>query len=310
MTGRASFPALGTTAEVVVTEATALDEATELLRVELDALDRVCSRFRADSEISRLHRRAGRAMSVSPLLADAIGVALRAARLTDGLVDPTVGTAIRALGYSRDFDELPVDTGATRSTAPAPGWHRVLFDPVAATVLLPRRVHLDLGATAKAFAADRASRLIARRLDCGVLVNLGGDLAVGGTAPEGGWRIAVGDDHRTALAQPSTGITVHGGGLATSGTTRRRWLRAGQPVHHIVDPRTGHNPVPYWRTVSVAALSCVDANTAATASIVLGEHAPAWLAARRLPARLVSLGGSVTVVEGWPGNDSTLTAVA
>jgi thiamine biosynthesis lipoprotein len=314
VTARASFPALGTTAEVVVTEQEKLGDAIKLLRAELDAVDRTCSRFRPDSEISLLHRQTGHAVHVSPLLADAIGVALRAARLTGGLVDPTVGTAIQALGYDRDFAALPADNradiGAAANPAPAPGWHRVLFDPASATVVLPRRVHLDLGATAKAFAADHASRLIARQLGCGVLVNLGGDVAVAGSAPAGGWRIAVGDDHRTAVDQAQTTVAVRGGGLATSGTTRRRWLRAGRPVHHIVDPLTGRNPVPYWRTVSVTALSCVDANTASTAAVVLGEGATAWLAARRLPARLVALDGSVTTVAGWPGDDVALPEVA
>jgi thiamine biosynthesis lipoprotein len=308
--GRASFPALGTTAEVVVTDRDTLEAAVGLLRSELDAIDLACSRFRPDSEISRLHASAGRPVVVGPLLAEALDVALRAARLTGGLVDPTVGAAMRSLGYDADFAFVPRDAvGPIERPEPAPGWHRVLFDPATATVVLPRRVHLDLGATAKALAADRAAHLIARQLNRGTLVNLGGDIGIGGAAPAGGWQVAVGDDHAAATGDAESTLTVTDGGLATSGTVRRRWRRGGRTVHHIVDPRTGRNPVPRWRTVSVAALSCVDANTATTAALVLGAHAPEWLAARRLPARLVAVDGSVTRIAGWPEDDSS-TAVA
>ncbi|QKV74351.1 FAD:protein FMN transferase [Amycolatopsis sp. Hca4] len=304
----AAFPALGTTAELVVTDSTRLGEAAALLRSELAAIDAACSRFRADSEISRLHSTAGRQVRVGPLLAEALGVALRAARLTEGLVDPTVGAAVRALGYDRDFACLAGDrdTGGAgdRDTAavPAPGWHRVLFDPGRRLVVLPRGVHLDLGATAKALAADRAARRIHGAVGCGVLVNLGGDLRAAGPPPRGGWQIALGDDHAAAVARPDTTVALHrDGALATSGTTRRRWHHGGRTVHHIVDPRTGDVPGPRWRTVTVAAKSTVDANTASTAAIVLGADAPGWLEQRHLPARLVGVDGDVVTTPGWPG---------
>lgn len=168
--------------------------------------------------------------------------------------------------------------------------------------MLPRRVQLDLGATAKAFAADRTADEIARRTGCGVLVNLGGDLAVAGQAPTGGWQVAIGDDHTNAVARPDTTITLTSGGLATSGVARRTWRRGGRVVHHIVDPRTGESADPCWRTVSVAAKSCVDANTASTASIILGLEALDWLESRGLPARLVSSRSAVWTTAGWPAD--------
>ena len=290
---RTAFPALGTTAEVVVTEPRRLAPAVAVLREELDAIDRACSRFRADSELSRLEH--GRAVRVGPLLAEALAVALRAARLTDGLVDPTVATAVRALGYDRDYADV-VDGGPAAAPEPAPGWHRVLLD--GDTVVLPRGVELDLGATAKALAADRAALAIARHTGGGTLVNLGGDLAAAGPPPRGGWQVAIGDDHTDAA---DTIVTLTGGGLATSGITRRRWRRGGRTVHHIVDPRTGDIPDPHWRTVSVAAKSCVDANTASTAAIVLAAKGQDWLTARGLPARLVTVDGEAVTTPGWPG---------
>jgi FAD:protein FMN transferase len=294
------FPALGTTASVVVTDGGLLADAERMLREDVAAVDAACSRFRPDSELSWLHENAGTEVTVSPLLADAVGVALRAGRLTGGLVDPTVGGAVVGLGYDRDFTELADDPGPGAPPRPAPGWWRVSFDPVARRVVLPATVRLDLGATAKAMAADRSAARIAAALGCGVLVSLGGDVAVGGAAPADGWRIGIGDDHRVAGVDPDVVVTIRSGGLATSSTTCRTWRRGGRTVHHIVDPRTGDMAQPVWRTVSVAAASCVDANTASTAAIVLGRAAPGWLGDAGLPARLVCAKGNVLTVAGWP----------
>jgi len=293
-----SFRALGTTAQVVVTDPRHLARAVCVLREQLAELDEACSRFRPDSEISRLHETPGRGVGVSPLLFAALTEAVAAAMSTDGLVDPTVGAAVSDLGYDRDF--AAVTGGDARPPTPAPGWWRVSLDAAIRQVVLPRGVRLDLGATAKAFAADQAATAIAEATGCGVFVNLGGDLAVAGAPPAGGWRVVVGEDHAAADTVRDPVVTVTAGGLATSSTTVRTWHTGGRRVHHIVDPRTGDVPRPCWRTVSVAAPSCVAANTASTAAIVLGPAAPAWLAARGLPARLVAVDGRTEVVAGWP----------
>ncbi|MFC4944937.1 FAD:protein FMN transferase [Pseudonocardia sp. GCM10023141] len=302
-THRVVLPALGTTAFLAVTDPDGLAPAEQVLRTELAAVDAACSRFRSDSEISQLHHKAGEPVVVGPLLAEAIGLALRTAALTNGMVDPTVGHAVRALGYDRDFAEVPADApGPVPAAVPAPGWWRIAWDPAVSEVLLPRGIMLDLGATAKAMAADRIAVGAAARAGCGVLVSLGGDVRVAGTPPEGGWRLGVGDDHEEALTEPDVTVSITSGGLATSGTARRAWRRDGRPVHHIVDPRTGDVAQPCWRTVSVAAASCVDANTASTACIVMGAHAPQWLQQCRLPARLVGDDGQVVTTAGWPGS--------
>jgi thiamine biosynthesis lipoprotein len=95
---------------------------------------------------------------------------------------------------------------------------------------------------------------------------------------------------------------MHGGGLATSSTAVRRWRRGGTSYHHLLDPRTGRPAEPVWRTVTVTAASCVDANTASTAAIVRGRRAPGWLDALGLPARLVDASGAVRRVAGWPAD--------
>jgi thiamine biosynthesis lipoprotein len=297
MTGARSVTALGTSALLVLTEPAALDDGMRLLAEDLAAIDAAASRFRADSELSRLP--AGRAVPISPLLTEALAVALRAAQLTDGLVDPTVADAMNGIGYDRDLADL-VDGPVT--IAPAPGWWRIGLDVDRREVLVPHGVHLDLGATAKALVADRSAARIGAALGCGVLVSLGGDVATHGSAPQGGWRLGIGDDHQTALRAPDAMVTIAAGGLATSSTMVRRWRRDGRDLHHIVDPRTGDLPDSRWRTVSVAAAGCVDANTASTAAIVLGDAAPGWLAARGLPSRLVDLDGVVRTVAGWPSD--------
>jgi FAD:protein FMN transferase len=299
-----TFPAFGTFATLLTTDPAALEPARVLLAAELRAVDAACSRFRRDSELWRVNNAQGRSVQISPLLADALTVALTAARLTDGDVDPTCGGSLAALGYDRDFAQARENTTALRQpAAPAPGWRSVALDPVLREVRMPAGAMLDLGATAKALAADRAAVAIAAALGCGVLVNLGGDIRVAGPPPAGGWRVGIDDDHRRPGAPRAT-VTLADGALATSGIAVRAWRRGRRAVHHIVDPRTGDNPPPAWRTVSVTAATCVDANTAATAAIVLGAAAPRWLRACGLPARLVAADGTVSHVAGWPAEEA------
>jgi thiamine biosynthesis lipoprotein len=175
-----------------------------------------------------------------------------------------------------------------------------------ATLRIPVGVKLDLGATAKAWAADRSSRAVHDATGCGVLVSLGGDISTAGPSPAPGWRIHVTDDHRSAPDAPDQTISIAAGGIATSSTTVRRWRHDGRTMHHIIDPSTGGPVVDVWRTVSVAAIDCVDANIAATAAIVRGSRAPEWLAGLRLPARLVGRDGDVLTVGSWPREGEAL----
>lgn len=302
------FPALGTTVEVMVTEPQALPVAERVVREHLRAIDAAASRFRPDSELSRLQQRAGAAVAVSPLLFEALTVALRAAELTDGLVDPTVGRAVCALGYDRDFHVLDRDQPLPVEPAgPAPGWWRVrlTIDGGLRQVTVPRGVQVDLGATVKAWVADRAAAEAASDSGCGVLVGVGGDIAVAGPAPADGWPVTVTDGQARSSLAPHSTISIRSAAVATSGIASRTWVRGGRRVHHIVDPRTGDVPELVWRAVSVAAATCADANTASTAAMVMGAEAPEWLARRRLPARLVGADGGVTLVAGWPAEGTT-----
>jgi thiamine biosynthesis lipoprotein len=300
--GTVSFPALGTTATIVATDPASLGTASELLRERLRALDLTCSRFRADSELAWVNAHAGVAVSVSPLLARAVRVALDAARTSHGCVDPTLGSQLRAAGYDRTF--ALVRERATWRVAPAPpqreAWRAVELDDEQRFLLLPEGVELDLGATAKALAADDAARAIAATVGAGVLVSLGGDIAVAGPAPAGGWSVRIAEDHAAPLSDPGPTVAVATGGLATSSTSVRRWQTEQGEAHHVLDPRSGRPAVTPWRTVTVAAATCLEANVAATAALVGGAEAVDGLAAARLPARLVRRDGSVVQVAGWP----------
>jgi thiamine biosynthesis lipoprotein len=320
--GVAERAALGTSARVVAWPAHQLARVLAVVDTELALLDQQASRFRPDSEISAACRGAGGAQGggsriVSEGLADAIAVALAAARWTGGLVDPTVGNALCSLGYDRDFAAIHSEGAMPRRPAHVPGWQSVRLD--GRRLRLAAGTWLDLGATAKGLGADRAAREAAVAVPAGgVLVSLGGDIAVAGEAPVGGWPVLVADEPEPGR-QPASGgpaqfpprspgqvVRLAAGALATSSIMCRQWRRGGRTLHHIVDPRSGLPAAGPWRTVSVAAANCAEANAASTAAIIAGSKAPAWLAAQGLPARLVARDGSVRLVGGWPAIDDGL----
>jgi FAD:protein FMN transferase len=301
--------AFGTAALVAVSDPAprCRDAAVAAVSRVVEEFDLACSRFRPDSELSAVNAAAGSAVRVGPVLLEAVSAALRAARLTGGDVDPTVGGALISLGYDRTFGE--VAGGAVvpaRPLAAVPGWRTVQVDRDAGTVRVAPGVTLDLGATAKALAADHAATAAFDASGCGVLVSFGGDLAMAGTAPAGGWRVRVTDDHRAEVTAPGQWISLRSGGLATSSVAVRRWRTEAGAAHHLVDPATGGSVDSVWRTVSVTAASCLDANIASTAAIIRGERAIPWLADMRLPSRLVRVDGTVSHVGGWPASGDDL----
>lgn len=259
---RVAFTSMG--CEVVVGGAT--PAAAGAVRDLFERWDATFSRFRPDSELSRLNRRGGGRMS--PLFAEAFDAALWAADETGGLVDATLGAALVAAGYDRDFERGLDDEAPAGFVRPAAGARIRRAGPV---VLLPRGVELDLNGVVKALAVDRAAAL----LGGGGFVSAGGDLATRGPVD-----VAIGD----AAVRVS-------GGLATSGTTRRRWTRAGCPQHHLIDPRTGAPSRSRWRQVTVCGATCLHADVAAKAALLLDADGPGWLDERGLPGRFASESG-------------------
>lgn len=301
MIASARLRALGTCAVICVTDPAALGPARRELVRELREIDLLASRFREDSELTGLNRRAGERVCVSRSLFDAVALAIDVARRTGGLVDPTVGRALRLVGYDRTFIAVRARDGSFLAASHrSPGWASVHLDPECLTICLPRGVELDLGATAKAAAADAAAAAVHDITGGGVLVSLGGDIAVAGPAPAGGWAIQIADYSDAPLASAGPVVAVVSGGLATSGVAARRWPVSGGERHHIIDPRSGSSAITPWRTVTVTGATCVDANAASTAAVVLGADAPAWLGLRGLSARLVRHDGSSVFVGDWP----------
>ena len=291
--------ALGTSARVVVWPPGILGQACAAVDDVLAALDRQASRFRSDSELGWLNAAGGGTFLVSEGLAEALGVALAAARWTGGLTDPTVGDALVRLGYDRDFAGIS-EHGEPVGAVPAAGWRMVRLD--GPLLRLPRGIQLDLGATAKGLGADRAVRaaMSACGWNGGVLVSLGGDIAVAGTPPRDGWPVTVAEEPDPDGAPRGQPVRLRAGAIATSSVTVRTWHRGGTALHHIVDPRTGWPADGPWRTATVAAATCADANAASTAAIVAGAGAEDWLVMTGLPVRLTGHDGRVRDLNGWP----------
>jgi len=278
---------------IVVADVDRLDAAIAIADGLLAEVEIAASRFRPDSEL--LNLRAGW-NDLSPMLADLVREALTAAWLSDGAVDPTVGATMAGLGYDRTLAAVRAVGLPRLSVVPSvAGWRSLRLD--GSRLFRPADVQLDLGATAKAVAADRTAAAIADALGTGVLVSLGGDIATSGPAPDGGWQVTVQDLPTDAPQQ----VTLNAGAaVATSSTAKRTWQRDGRTLHHLVDPATGAPTAGPWRAVTVVATDCARANTASTGAIVKGHKAVGWLRGLGFPARLTDHAGRVRTINGFP----------
>ncbi|WP_255769655.1 FAD:protein FMN transferase [Pseudarthrobacter sulfonivorans] len=314
MEAQSRWPVWGLDACLTVTHQWMLAEAEEVVRAVVAGVDLACSRFRSDSELMRLGPVMADGVTVSATFRHLMERALFAARLTAGDVDPTLGADLDALGYRQGIASVPVPIHhpgvpavppahltENRPAAPrVPGWTRIRLD--GSTLTVPADLRLDLGATAKAVAADLAAAQVHARLGCGVLVSLGGDLATAGSGPfvagqPGAWQVLVQD----LPADPGERIALEPGfALATSSTQKRRWKHAGTDVHHILDPRFGLPADPVWRSVTVAARTCLEANAYSTAAIVRGSAALDWFRSAGIPGRFVDQRGRTMSTGGWP----------
>jgi len=252
------------------------------VRALFAARDARFSRFHELSELNRINAAPLGTAVVSEELASMLSLSLDAARATDGLVSPCVGGALIAAGYDRDFPLLPSDVGVVSPAAIHPWTAISLRERV---LLRTEPIVLDLNGVVKGLTVDDA-------------------LAVAGQ----GW-VSAGGDIATCepvvVGLPAGGsVTLHSGGLATSSVAKRRWLADGVPQNHLIDPRTGHPASSCWRTVSVAAASCRDANVASTAAIILSHEAIAWLEQRALDARLVASDGRTVTTCRWPAPEA------
>lgn len=287
-----SFAALGTT--IVVATRPHEPEASALAQQVVADVDRECSRFRSDSDLSRINANPGRWVAAGPVLVAALRIALEAADATDGLVSPCLGRSLRSVGYDADLAAVRDRSDATAVSHLVPridAWRDVEVDQDGA-VRIPGDIELDLGATGKAFCADLVALTIQDRFGVDVAVSAGGDVRIVNETGDP-WPIEISEGPESPA---DSTVAMVDGGIATSSTTGRRWTRDGIVYHHLLDPRTGLPSSGPWRTVTASGPTCAAANVAATASIVLGERAVEWLEDRGVWARLVDQDGGVTIV--------------
>jgi FAD:protein FMN transferase len=300
-----TFSIWSTSVVLGVTNPDVLTDARAILDAVLADVEQAASRFRPGTEIESLNAAAGTGpISVSPMMVDLVSHALWAAEMTGGACDPTIADSLVALGYDRDIDELGVD-GEQKEVHRAPGIAGIELDLESRTLSLPQGTHLDLGATAKARAADLAAERIAEQFGVGALVDIGGDLRVAGATPQGGWRIGVTSSARDASSPIDEVVCIDQGGMASSSSVVRTWSAGGERHHHIIDPATGRSAESPFSLVTVAAPTCVEANAYSTAAMVWGDDALFELPQRSLVARIVRLDGTVERLGGWPEPQET-----
>ncbi|WP_372736906.1 FAD:protein FMN transferase [Nocardioides sp.] len=303
------FDAIGTYVVVATQDPAELRLATSLAREILVDVDETCSRFRPDSDLSVVNEHPGVWVRVNPLLVAAVATACHVAEWTEGIVHPLLGRDLITLGYDRDLSELaPVD-----QRQPTGGRHSLISEPVrfgpgleswreiglrGDAVRIPAETALDLGSSGKAWAADLIVTALSEELTDSAAVSLGGDVAVSGDQP---WPVEVSTQPN---GRPTAQVWLHGGGLATSSTRVRRWKHGGRVRHHVLDPRTGLPALETWTTATATGPSCVAANAASTAAVVLGSQAPRWLTQAGVNARLEATDGSVCRIGGWPAADA------
>jgi thiamine biosynthesis lipoprotein len=240
--------------------------------------DQRFSRFREDSELARVNGAAYRVLQVSPDFAAMLALALDAAVHTGGAVDPTLGEAIEAAGYDRDFASLEPRPEPARPGAGG-RWHAIR---VRGQILSrPPGLQLDLNGVVKGRTVDDGLALI----EGDGFVSAGGDYAGRGS--------------RAVSLPGGQAVQVTSGALATSGRSRRRWLRAGVWQDHLIDPRTGSPAISPWVEVTVAAATCLQADVAAKAAYLLGAEGPRWLDDRGMAGRFLGPRDLIVLNDIW-----------
>ena len=279
------FRAMGTAVSVIgpdVSGSRAAARATEAVRTVFEREEDRFSRFRPESELTKVNEAAGRDTRLSPGFAALLRRALEGAERTAGLFDPTVLPALRAAGYDRDFDEvLEGARGALHPAVPCGRWRAVHLDGL--HLRMPEGVALDFGGIAKGWTVDRGAEAAVRAGLPWALVNAGGDLRLAGEAPD--VTIAVEDPGNpdTECAR----LHLSSGALATSSITTRAW---GDGLHHLIDPRSGKPTAGDVVQATVWARSCAHAEVLAKAAIVGGRSAVA-----HVPAAVVTVDGDLVL---------------
>jgi FAD:protein FMN transferase len=272
MVHRLKFHAMGT--DILACVDNGLDQPpVELTRVPIwfEDWEQALSRFRPDSELSRLNQTVNQPVRVSDVLWDVFQAARAAEEFTGGLVTPTVLDAMLEVGYDRDFETLPRQQNAPASTkSTVRPLSTVKWDAADRTIQLPAGVHLDFGGIAKGWAAHQA---MLRLKEIGsALMNCGGDIAVSGALLDGSpWEVGVYKPFDRESGFVETLFFDKGCGVASSATDRRRWMQGDQVRHHIIDPRTGLSAESDVVSATVVAPTAVEAEAGAKSILIRGS---------------------------------------
>ncbi|MFC5007128.1 FAD:protein FMN transferase [Dactylosporangium cerinum] len=298
----AQWPVWNTTLQLVVTSRDQLADAQRLVIDQVAAIDDACNPFRPDSEVRMLQQARGRQVRVSPLLAELVAVSIRAAVISDGDLDPLYDPLYDDVLQERDGDLLwmrPRIGTADLHSPSVPGWRRIRRDGRRLTV--PAGALLDLSAMAAAHAVDRCARLIHRRFNVGVRVDIGGDVACAGQPPSAGWETLL----RTGEAGPNIPAEVGPTPFAVARSVGHRWPGGGgKPAGYTFHPSTSRVTVSVWRSVSVAAFPCTHAKALSMSAMMRGHAATGWLHRLGASARLVAANGEVITVGRWPAHEA------
>ena len=289
---RREWRAMGTDVEVILTGGS--DGLLDLAQARIEGLEARWSRFRPDSELLRLHAHPGRPVVVSDETYAVLELSIDAWRATHGAFDPSVHDAVRAAGYTDDFDHLEREQASGTTTGPAPGLGAVRLDPLVRSVTLPDGVHLDLGGIGKGRAADLVAHDLMAAGARGACVSLGGDLRVVGDPPDGPARVIAMED------LPTEHLVLTAGAIATSSTRRRTWTQGGEARHHLIDPRTGAPIIDAPAAVTIIAGDAATAEVLAKAVMVLGAEVGGDLVAgMRATGVVIAADGSVRRLAGF-----------
>jgi thiamine biosynthesis lipoprotein len=289
----ARFHAMGTEVELLAAPSLAADVVNNV-SADFEAVEACLSRFRPESELSRLNAAAGCPFQASHLLRDVLGEALAAADESDGLFDPVLLHAVEAAGYRESIEHVRGTVQVQTLVRERVSHRNVTIE--GGVVLLPEGSGIDLGGFAKGWTVDRA----AERMSCcqSWVINAGGDLLARGGGPDGdGWVVGIEDPF--ALGHDLAVLRLTGAALATSTTMRRRWTTQYGVAHHLIDPRTQRPSESDLVSVSVIAPTAARAEVLAKTLLLRGsDEALHYAESQDLSALLIDEQGLVTATRG------------
>ncbi|MFN2111114.1 MAG: FAD:protein FMN transferase [Anaerolineae bacterium] len=282
---RGSFACMASPCEILIDndDADLTQSLSTLVYSEALRIEHKYSRYREDSETSRINHSAGTTLSVDAETARLLDYADQCYRLSRGKFDITSGILRKAWRFDGS-DRVP-SQATVAALLEHIGWEKVSWQNPLLT--LPHGMEVDFGGIGKEYAVDRCAQLCGQASSASILVNFGGDMFISGPRRDNSeWIIGINDPYGNG-DQHAGVLHLHRGGVATSGDARRFLLKDGVRYSHILDPQSGW-PVPDGpRAVTVAAQTCIEAGMLATFAMLQGTHAEDFLKEQHVVHRCI-----------------------